>query len=382
MKLIVELSDRLKVFGAFGIEDLEQVRTDWEYICDHPNVDPDIIINSLRENKEIPYILIIKKDNLPVGIIVAVLKEINIQIKIGYFTLLKPKAKVLSILDNGIKGDELSDVAQSIIFSINQLMEESKCDYIHIACLDKDSILRELFRKYYYKRILEGPIEQRWLLELPGTFDEFLKKLSPSVRHDLKWRMKKIKKTFPQIETKIIKPNFEDNINFNHIKFIFNKTYQNKLNLSPLIDPIEEMKWKKLKELKKLLTIILFINDNPVAFGYGSIFKETCYFIATGYDPDYKKWYIGEYIWVEMIKEAIDLGLKFMDYGIGHSEKKRQFGNICLSEGHIRLFADNKRGHYLKLLIYVSMKINGKLKQILEILRIKNLIKRTIRRKI
>ncbi|MEM4724660.1 MAG: peptidogalycan biosysnthesis protein, partial [Candidatus Hadarchaeum sp.] len=185
-------------------------------------------------------------------------------IRIGYFTVAKTSAKVLAVRDNGIIGDLGYDTALAIVETLHQLMKDYQIDYVHMACLHQDSKLREALRLVYPRRIVEDPIDRRWMLKLPTTFDDFLKNLSPNIRRNIRWRRNKFNKAFPDAQLNKITPIYDkDHLDITDVQAVYNKTYQSKLGLSQL----NNLTWKLLKDFSKLVCVILKVNDDPIAFG-------------------------------------------------------------------------------------------------------------------
>ena len=86
--------------------ELESFIDDWEKMADHPAVDPYMFIKQLSELPGIsPCILSIQANNKTVAMIIAELKEISIRLSLKYFTIWRPKAKVIHVLDQGILGE-------------------------------------------------------------------------------------------------------------------------------------------------------------------------------------------------------------------------------------------------------------------------------------
>lgn len=347
----------------------------------YPQVDPEVISSYIMEGESNvkPCILVLKKNGIVFGLIIGLIKDMELAIRIGYFNMFRPKAKVLSILDRGIVGVEAPEDTEVVCDALKKLLEDGIADYIHMASIDKNSLIRSQVRRIFGNLCLEGEFDSRWLLELPSRYDEFLESLSKGIRRDVKWRQKKLNKTFNNMAIKSILPGeeyFDSNIKKDILQ-VFQNTYQYRLGLSAENFP---QVLNKLLEKKRIAAVVLYIDDKPVAFGISHAFKKAWYFVQTGYDPSFKKWYIGEAIWLEMIKKAIEYGAKVLDYGLGHSEKKRQFGAICHEEGHIRVFGSSARGKKLKAMIFFSIRVNRISSKFLDKIGLKSNLKRLLRK--
>uniref|UniRef100_A0A7V3JAE0 GNAT family N-acetyltransferase n=1 Tax=candidate division CPR3 bacterium TaxID=2268181 RepID=A0A7V3JAE0_UNCC3 len=372
---------KINILAVFDWDEVNGLMQMWKEYSTHPSVDPDTVaINLLNDVNTSPCILVVTKEGEPRGLVIGLIKEVKMQFKIGYLTLIRSKAKVITILERGIIIKQDTEISSDICEAIYVLMGDIGADFCHFACINETSIIRKAAREVFGKYLVEGGIEKRWYLNLPCSFDEFMRNLSPGIRRDVKWRGKKLKKLYPDTFAKSISPKKGQELDlYSEAIKVFKKTYQAKLGLSNFDSNYVKRKWEILKQLKKLIASVVYINQEPVAFGYGHMFKSTVYFEETGYDPIFKKAYIGEAVWIEIIKNAIESGGKVLDYGLGDSEKKRQFASSFYLEGHLTCWSTSKRARRLMAMKKYSIKINDLLRNSLKKIGIYERAKRLMR---
>lgn len=89
--IVLHKNENFEVLAATTLSDLYSVKADWERIAWHPSIDPEMKIAELEEaNKNIsPCIMLVGKENLIVGLLIAMIKSIRVDLKLKYFTILK-----------------------------------------------------------------------------------------------------------------------------------------------------------------------------------------------------------------------------------------------------------------------------------------------------
>jgi hypothetical protein len=99
-----------------------------------------------------------------------------------------------------------------------------------------------------------------------------------------------------------------------------------------------------------LRAYVAFLEDKPLAFWYGERVGDTLYLIWTGFDPSYRKFEIGTILFLKMVEDVLSCGIKEIDYGLGWAQYKERFGDYCLEEQNLAIYAPTLKGYALNSL--------------------------------
>jgi CelD/BcsL family acetyltransferase involved in cellulose biosynthesis len=132
---------------------------------------------------------------------------------------------------------------------------------------------------------------------------------------------------------------------------IAKNTYQYRLGLSPLCEPIAEQSWEGLSQAGKLAAVVVCAGERPISFAYAQIYKRTAMLGTPGYDPEFAQLHVGEYAILNLIEVLIQQrDIKVLDYGLGYSQYKETLGTNFQMEGHIRVFSPSAKGLSIRAL--------------------------------
>ena len=374
-----------QISAATTLKDIDSIKKIWEHMAWHPTVDPDVIIAEFEETREktTPFVMLVRKKNVAAGFLVAMIKTIHVELKLKYYTIFKVRAKVLSILDNGIIGSEDPEIARLMVLGVKTMLKNNcvEIDYVHFACLNKDSLIRHILKKDVSKRyLIEREYEQRWRLKLSGSYKNFLMARSRKTRYNIKRNEKKLLSAFPSLKIEIYSPGTTSTHQYDNIISLIQKTYQYRLGLTPLAPPNGKILWQRLSFLNRIAASIVSIEEVPIAFSWAHIYKETGSFGTPGYDPDYRELDVGEFCNLRLIEKlANNRTISILDYGLGYSEYKKRLGSEYELQGHVLLFAPTDKGINLKKRIKFFDMLNKSVTKIIEKMGLKTKIKRVIR---
>lgn len=88
----------VRVFRS--LSEVEEIRSVWTLWNDHPNSDIDfyVLLTQLRLEIVRPHIIVLYRDERPQAMLIGRVLEQRLKFKIGYQTVLKPKARVLNFV--------------------------------------------------------------------------------------------------------------------------------------------------------------------------------------------------------------------------------------------------------------------------------------------
>jgi Acetyltransferase (GNAT) domain len=169
----------------------------------------------------------------------------------------------------------------------------------------------------------------RWLIDLPGTFDEYLQSLPGKQRRNLNWKLRKVERDFECQVTTITAP--ADVPRFLEIgERISRKTYQWHVGQQLRNDEATRSRFVALAEQGRLRCYLLTLDGIPCAFERGFIEQDIFHSDTPGYDPEFARHSIGTVIFLNVLKDLIATSAcRTFDFGTGGDETgfKSRFGN-------------------------------------------------------
>lgn len=229
-----------------------------------------------------------------------------------------------------------------------------------------------------------GPRYSRCRIRWNGRFDDYLATLSKITRKDLRRTLRKAESAENGRFNLSRYTSVDDAANFIAKALpISEKTYQARLlGLGLREDEGLSARLRAAAERGYFLGHILHIDDVPVAFHYGYVFRSCFYMVDGGYDPDYAKLQIGMMIFLNVLQDIEAHGdrIDILDYLYGDGSYKERTSNLKTPERHYYLIPKTLRGAILAKSMVATDRFSRGLGNFLEKHGLKERIKRLIRR--
>jgi hypothetical protein len=212
-----------------------------------------------------------------------------------------------------------------------------------------------------------GPVYPRRLIELPdgSNFDDYLRTLGSKTREDVRrtrknfavkagGRVTMIRYTEPEQAAELASA----------MAHISRKTYQyHLLGLGLENTPEQVRQLRAAADGRWLRGYILWIDDEPMAFGLGYRDGSTYYGHHVGYDPAISKSQPGIYLHTEVMKDLLADSICRFDFLPGDSLYKQRMSNRLREERHYYLIPRGWPGTgYARMLLatnFISERIGG-----------------------
>ena len=275
--------------GAAGIEPYRDV---WNLLATHPHVDYDFYNMFISSRPEVlhPTLVLILLNNQVKGMVVGRMEDRYIDMKFGYKTIIKLKAKVLNISYKGFLGELNGDSLDMYINNITTFMQLNNIDLVSFDHISIDSNLYQLAIKKpsFLSRDYIRKKEFHWSMIVPGTMAEFYKGRTIKSRQNLKYIINRVNKKFI-----VTYETFTDESNidklFNDAEVVAKHTYQRGLGVGFDRSKENDNRIKFMAKSGWLRAYVLYLNAIPCSFAIGSLYKGTLYLNFIGYNPEYNK---------------------------------------------------------------------------------------------
>jgi hypothetical protein len=349
-----------------SIEDIEKVRSIWEAFQVHPVANINYYLESLKNDPQVisPCVLLFYESNMLRLIVVGRIIEMNLVFKIGYLPVYKTRARVLSIIEQGVMGNCGDQDARYIVEALMDLLAQGEADMAHLASIPVESPIylcarkapKVLFRGYL------SPCEKRWELHLAGSYQQFLEGLSPKSRSTNLRSYRKVERAFKDRLTMRVVSDPEDlAAAFDEMEAVASKTYQRRLGTGFMNTPQERRLLKSLAHREMVSADLLYIDNEAVAFCYGLHHKQVYVYETPGYDPKYADYRVGNYLLLKLIERLCNNSTtKIIDFGLGDAQYKQVYSNKVVVESNVRIFAPTWKGfslNFARTLTFLISKI-------------------------
>ncbi len=338
-----------RVTTARTVAELETVRDAW-HAFRWPRVDADLdFLAALIEASPgdvRPHVSVLEAGGEPRAMLVGRVERTRLETHVGYRTVLRPGVRMLTVAHGGLAGGDAWSSA--LVEEAERTLAAGEADVASLPSLRSDSALYSSARAKpsWRSRDRMASVQAHRRLELPGSFDEFLRSRSKSTRESIKRYSRKLEAALgDRLSFRLFDAAGEIDELFSAVEPIAVKTYQRGLGVALGDDPRNRRLISLGLERGWFKVWVLSLADEPVAFWPGWLYDRTFFIGTPGYDPALSEHRLGQYVLMRVIGDLCeDSGADACDFGFGDSEYKRRFSNQEWEEGDVLVFAPSLKG--------------------------------------
>jgi Acetyltransferase (GNAT) domain len=341
----------------------------WQEFQMHPNVDWGFyhLINRVRN--QTPCVLELRDGGKTKALWVGRIEEGVMPITFGYLKLGRMRVKQLNILNGGIMGDESEESCSRMFEGVQALAADRKLDFValnYVSCGRKVFQMATRQIPGLFCRDFGVIKNEHWKMELPGSYEDFLKKRSKKHRYWLKRLTRVLEDDFPgEVKIRAFTKLDESDEFCREADAVAKLTYQHQLGSAFSDNEEYRSRCKLSAEQGALRGYILYVKQKPVAYWYATACRATLHLNYTGYDPEYKKYEVGTVLFMKLIEDHCGGKMKEIDFGLGGAVYKERFGDINFLEATVRIYRPTPRALFINVLIGGSAKVTAGIKTML-----------------
>ena len=332
---------------------MAQIESAWIELHHHPNSDFDFYRTVLRSSSNVvsPLILALNHGSSPDAILVGRMEESHLDLRLGYARLPQPRVRAMVFIYGGLLGTPSAMDCQAFGHAITGALRHGDADVAIFNHLRADSPL--------YPVLLRQPgvlvrdhfpsISIHRQLVLPASVDEFWAHLSPKVRGNLRWQMKKFLKVHSQsARIECFSQPSDVNEMIGQMEYVARRTYQRGLGVGFADQASERERLQFKADRGWLRAYLLYLGGTPCAFWCGTLYRGVLHSDYLGYDPAFREFSPGIYLIVRTIEEFCKLGpdreVQAIDFGLGDAKYKADLANSQWLDASLCMFAPSLRG--------------------------------------
>jgi CelD/BcsL family acetyltransferase involved in cellulose biosynthesis len=338
---------------ARSVEEVEALRGASETIgWPHPDPDPDYFLTVLATLPGAirPHVLRLERPGRPPAMVMARLEEIQLEAKLGYLSIHRPRVRCLTVVHGGAAGVETAEDGAGVLEVLRGTLARGEADVVRFLGLSTESPLyaaaatapRWLCRDH---GVVPHP---HWRVAVPGSMDDFLAGRSRNTRQNVRRYAKRFEKEFGG---RIALRRFGAGVDVDldrlcaDLEHITAKTYQRGLGVGFTGDELQRRLMALGLRRGRYLAWVLDVDGVPSAFWDGTIHGGTFFIGSPGYDPALAEHRIGTWLQMRMMEDLCARDdLCALDYGMGDAQYKRSFGDECTMDAIVHVFAATATG--------------------------------------
>lgn len=335
---------------AKGFEEIGSLRAIWQVMQSEqssPKPDADIdrycSVIKATEGRVKPYVMLFKRDNQPVAMVIARTEDHRLSLKLGYQGLLHPRLKCLNVVYGGVLGRLEGELCSVVFDELSRQLKSGEFEVVCFNYLDAGSEFYQAVRNKprFFTRGHFPKIAEHWRMSMPGKMDQFYEACSRGHRGSLRRAARKFEREYSSRDN-FVKYTSEDDVD-DFVKVaagISSKTYQYALGAG-IVD--DEQTISRIRAAAKhgwFHGCILVAGDKPCAFQLGVRYKQVYYLVNLGYDPALNSYRVGTNLFLKVLESLCeDPEIHSLDFYFGDAEYKKRYGTEHWPEACVYMFA-------------------------------------------
>lgn len=333
------------------MEGIGAVRAAWQELYNKessPSINSHIdryisVLETERYREALPYILLLKKSEKLEAMLIGRIENRDIECKLGYRVVFRPRLRCLTIVYGGMLGDQSEHNCRAIVRQLLATLGSGEVDVVLMNQLRTDT---ELFRlsKEMSGFLTAGhfvKVQQHWRMSIPADMECFYQRRSRKHRKHLKQYSKKLERTF-QGQIRVVTYCKESDVYdvVSAASHISSRTYKAGLGCA-MVDSLDTR--RLLSEAARqgwLRTYVLYINGEPGAYRSVLHHGRIMWGDGIGFDPKWSSFRIGTVLFLRVIEDVCKNNLAdYYDFGFGDAEYKTSYGDHVWTEASVYIFA-------------------------------------------
>ena len=339
---------------------MEEVRSIWSSWQQHPNSDIDFYLNTLRSRPEVlrPHVIVVYRDEFPEALLVGRLELRKLEAKMGYASVFAKRTPTLTFLYGGLLGNPSPEGGKAFVRDIMNSLADGEASVAFFNSIKVESVLYHAATKTpgVLSRDYCACQQVHYAMTIPGSSEEFYRRLSPEWRRTLKrYASKLLRENFGDVTVRHFRETADLDRMREDFESIAKKTYHRGLGVGFSDTPEIRSRLSLVAKKGWLRGYVLYVQGVPWAFFLGTLYRGTCHGDFMGFDPLHAKYSPGMYLLTKIIEDLCngnDGGGKvsMIDFGLGDAHYKKVLGDLEWDDASLYIFSPNISGVSLNLM--------------------------------
>ena len=347
-------------------QELDSLREFWASQSRHPDADLDVFSFFVRSHPEVerPFVLVLEENGRVASMLLGRFERVKIRLRLGYLKLLSVETRQLTILGDGPTGvlgrcDE--QIAALLFAELLRVLKTGAANRVLLSRMPGEAAWLRLATQVpgFLQRDRAFDQSPHWSMQVPESFEAFLKKASSKRRWWMRHLLKEIDKAYTgDVKLQVFCTESEVDQFCADAEKVARKTYQRGLGVGFMNTENDRQLLQLTARLGYLRAYILYAGGQPTAFWFGVLYKQGWYSHWTGFDPEVGNHNPGTVLLLKMVEDMCRSGIKEFDFGIGPAEYKERFGDANRDETAICVYSPGLKGAALNAAVTIEFTIN------------------------
>lgn len=324
------LTPAISVFRS--LDELESLRPAWKELCQHCAADPDFFKTIIAKRPAFvrPHVIVCSAVTSPSAILVGRIEQRPWRFWLKSQNQRPEPVSVLIVPEGGVMDGGSATACHHLISEVMNNLRQGEFDAVMFGGLKKGTHLDDAVRSIPPLRCRDHSQMHvtQWISHLPGTLDEFLRRISSAHRSAFRKKQRKLEAAHPGLVhfRSFTQPADIEELGTAATE-VARQTYQYRRGGS--YRPSAEGKaFLELSSRNRWLrAYLLYVDKRPIAFWIGTLYRDTLRLDTTGYVQEFKEFDPGMILFLHMVGDLCKQGIKRLDFGIGESIYKSRFGD-------------------------------------------------------
>ncbi|MCE9614628.1 MAG: GNAT family N-acetyltransferase [Lentisphaerae bacterium] len=350
----VEQGLAIRVHGTAA--ETEELRAFWSRVQKHPNSDLDHFLLVCRLRPEVVGVCVLSvwDHGDCVCVVAGRISHLEIQPRIGYFKAPCVRARMLSIVHEGVLGEMDGPRAVLVVGRIREFLSDGTIDIASFNGLKEDAPLLVALGASSGETlgVSKPQWNDHWELTLPSQAGFLLQAMKSKHRT---WFRKKSTELEKASNGQVVWQWHSRVDDFGHLgeqmEAVAARTYQRALGVGFRNDEEHRERLSLFASKDMFRAMLMEFQGKPAAFWYGIVYGGTFHSEATGFVRELQEFEVGTQMFVRVVDELVKEGVGRFDFGLGDAHYKKRFGDRAWREVNVRLFGATRRGNMLRVYI-------------------------------
>lgn len=340
--------EEVEITTARTVAELEELRPVLRGLpAERVDADPDFFLQvlSTRDSAR-PHVVVATRGEERAAF-VGRIERTELRTTVGYRTVLKPSVAALVLAHGGFVDTTGGELAGSIVDELLAALGRGEADVLQLHALRVGSPLHAAASAApRLQRQPLAPVRVHRRLELPPTYEEFLKSRSRSTREGVKrYTNRLLRDHGDELAVELLRAPADLDRIARDLDEVASKTYQRGLGVAYADSAPQREQTALGLERGWFRAWVLYLRGTPIAFWPGWVYGRTLFIGTPGFDPAFADYRVGQYLQMRMTEDlCADPDVEAVDYGFGDAEYKRRFGSESWEEQDVVIFRRSPRG--------------------------------------
>ncbi len=337
------------------LREIDTLRDDWKSWQKTRDSDFDFFCGIVRSRGDgcKPHVLVLSRNGRPESLLAGLNYRTKIPLKLGSVTMRHSEVNVLEFVYGAVLGNASRENCEALVRGVMQSLASGDADMALWLRLDVHSVLYDCALQLPSPALRDHSraLYDHWFMDFPKSLDAFLASLERSQRSKLRRKYNRVLNTFPgKVQVRCFQTATDVEQAIFHMEQIALHSVKRQLGYGFFDTQMTREQMLVEAERGWLRIYILFIEEKPVSFWKGTLFDRSLRAEHVGFDAAWSAFSPGTFLFLYILENLRDEGLKTVDLGYGNGQLYECFGNVRCSEARVQIYAPKIRALQVKFM--------------------------------